>query len=230
MSDTHRRGHGPGAFVRGAGIVAAVGLLLAGCDLPFGEGPEDGAADGPAEIAADDLAKAENRAPDMDSIGGAEAMRVYYQFVDDKGGVHFVERLGEVPEAWRSRVGFVEMDRPPPLTPAEARASWSLSDAETVRVLAANPPPPRATGAGARQATSVMLYSAVWCGYCTKARQHLDGEGIDYEIRDVDIPAVAAELRDKTGRGGVPVLDYDGRVLRGYQKQQYDAAIREIRG
>lgn len=207
-----------------------LGVLATACDVPFGDSAADGAADAPADVPADDLARAENRAPDMDSIGGAEAMRVYYQFVDDKGGVHFVDRLGDVPEAWRSRVGFVEMDRPPPLTPAEARASWSLSDAETVRALAANPPPARATGAGARQATSVKLYNAVWCGYCTKARRHLDREGIDYEIRDVDIPAVAAELRNKTGRGGVPVLDYDGRVLRGYQKQQYDAAIREIRG
>ena len=170
------------------------------------------------------------RAADMESIGGEASKRIYYQFIDDRGGVHFVERLAEVPSAWRDRVGFVEMDRPPPLTPAEARKAWTLSDAETTSILASLPTPSLRGRAGGRQSASVVLYSATWCGYCTKARRHLDDEGIDYEIRDVDIQAVANELREKTGRGGVPVLDYDGQILRGYSAGQYRKAIDAIRG
>ncbi len=217
------------------GLVLAL-ALLGGCDAldsAIGDAPAtDALAPSEAAQAVARARAAENgdRAPDMESIGGSEAMRIYYQFVDDGGRVHFVERLAEVPRAWRDRVGFVEMDRPPPLTPEEARSTWSLSDSETTRVLAANPPANRSAGPGGRQVSRVVLYSAVWCGYCTKARKHLDREGVDYELRDVDVPAVAAELRQKTGRGGVPVLDYDGRVLRGYRAQNYDRAIDEIRG
>ena len=51
-----------------------------------------------------------------------------------------------------------------------------------------------------------------------------------YELRDVDIPAVAQELREKTGRGGVPVLDFSGEVLRGYSADHYDRIIDQIQG
>jgi glutaredoxin len=84
--------------------------------------------------------------------------------------------------------------------------------------------------AGGGGSSDVILYSADWCGYCTKARRHLDGAGVAYELRDVDIPAVATELREKTGRGGVPVLDFDGEILRGYSPSHYDRIIRSIQG
>lgn len=224
----------PRRRARGALVASVLLGLITGCDLVEtlrGESRPTVAPSAAAEAVARVRAAGNaERAADMASIGGREAMRVYYQFVDDGGRVHFVERLAEVPSAWRDRVGFVEMDRPPPLTPAEARASWTLSDAEAVRLLSAQPPARARPTAGGRQVARVSLYWAVWCGYCTKARSHLDREGVDYEIRDVDIPAIAAELREKTGRGGVPVLDYDGRVLRGYRAESYDQAIDAIRG
>ena len=219
---------------RGALVASVLLLLGTGCDLveTLRDADRPTVAPSAAAEAVARVRAAENaqRAPDMASIGGREAMRVYYQFVDDGGRVHFVERLAEVPTAWQDRVGFVEMNRPPPLTPAEARASWTLSRAEAMRLRSTRTPSrPRPT-AGGRQVARVSLYWAVWCGYCTKARSHLDREGVDYEIRDVDIPAIATELREKTGRGGVPVLDYDGRVLRGYRAESYDRAIDAIRG
>ena len=170
-----------------------------------------------------------NRDPDMESIGPDASMRIYYQFVDNRGRVQFVERLSDVPAAWRDRVGFVEMNRPPPLTPLEARRTWQLSPDRTAEILLASARSTGLSGSGGRQDVDVVLYSAVWCGWCTKARAHLDREGIRYEIRDVDIEAVSQELREKTGRGGVPVLDFSGEILRGYSPTQYDRAIETIR-
>ena len=203
---------------------------LLGCDgfdpqALLEDGLEAVSRSAPGEIARE-------QSGDMDSIGPADAMRIYYQFIDDRGGVHFVDRLADVPVAWRDRVGFVEMDRPPPLTPIEARQGWTLSDEEAATVLASV----QVSGAGTsgrasgRQTADVVLYFAEWCGYCKRARAHLDEEGIGYEIRDVDIDVIARELREKTGRGGVPVLDYDGQVLRGYSRAGYEKAIRAIRG
>ena len=120
------------------------------------------------------------------------------------------------------------MSQPPPLTPIEARRSWQLSAERTTEILLASATPTIAVGG--RQTSGVVLYSADWCGYCTKAKQHLDRNGVDYEVRDVDDEAIAQELREKTGRGGIPVLDFAGEILRGYSPDQYDRAIESIRG
>jgi len=171
---------------------------------------------------------AQGRDPEMQSIGPKESQRIYYQFVDDRGRVQFVERLRDVPEVWRDRVGFVEMSQPPPLSPIEARRSWNLSAGRTAEILSASASP--TFRSGRRQNTKVLLYAAQWCGYCTKARAHLDQSGVEYELLDVDIEAVARELREKTGRGGIPVLDFSGQILRGYSADKYNEAVRLIQG
>lgn len=172
----------------------------------------------------------EDPIPNMESIGPDEAMRIYYQFVDDRGRVQFVERLSDVPDAWRDQVGYVEMSQPPPLTPKQARDTWKLSSARTEEILLASAQAALNDRANQPQNESVILYSATWCGYCTKARAHLDREGIQYEVRDVDNGAIGRELREKTGRGGVPVLDFSGEILRGYSADAYNKAIQKIRG
>jgi glutaredoxin len=176
--------------------------------------------------AASNEAVAQTGERSMDSVAPENAIRVYYQFIDDRGVVRFVERLTDVPSAWRDRVGYIEMSTPPPLTPAEARKSWK-ADPDAVHRKSIE----LASLGNARNPNhgpSLILYSADWCGYCQQAKRHLDGAGFSYDERNVDIPAVAQELREKTGRGGVPVLDADGEVLRGYRKDQYDRFLRDL--
>lgn len=207
----------------------AAAVLVAACDRievrRGADAPDATGTDAPGEVARTE--RPAETAPDMQSIGPEGAMRVYYQFIDDRGQVRFVERLTDVPSAWRDQVGYVEMDQAPPLTPEEARRSWKVSEERATEILAAAR---AAESAGGGASSDVILYSADWCGYCTKARRHLDGAGVAYELRDVDIPAVATELREKTGRGGVPVLDFDGEILRGYSPSHYDRIIRSIQG
>jgi glutaredoxin len=203
-------------------------LVTTGCD-----GLDSSIASPSSTIASEKAesvpAAASSRDPDMQSIGPDAAQRIYYQFIDDTGHVQFVERLSDVPTAWREQVGYAEMNQPPPLTPQEARKTWRVSsDRATEIMLAATNRTPSDPNL-ADQNGDVVLYSATWCGYCTQARAHLDDAGIQYELRDVDNEAVGRELRDKTGRGGVPVLDFSGEILRGYSSDQYDRAIRTIR-
>lgn len=181
-------------------LLVVLGLALAsGCDFVSSGGgntkTEDSFADAPTNS-------------DLTSIGPEGETRIFYQFVDEQRRVRFVERLEDVPARWRDRVGYVELAEPPPLSPAEARRA-SRADA-----TAANH-----TGASAR---SVVLYSADWCGYCRKAKRHLEDRGVPYELRDVDIPAAKEELLARTGGKGIPVLDLDGRILRGYSQGSYD--------
>ncbi len=227
-------------------LLAVAGLIL-GCDridpsvlLPRssettgsgGSAEADGPAFSPppteaARPTGDAPPSPKRRDPSLESIEDSDTSRLYYQFVDDRGRVQFVERLADVPAAWRDRVGYVEMDQPPPLTPVEARRSWTLSADRTAELLLASASGPR--GPGGRQGAGVLLYAADWCGPCKRAKAHLDREGVDYDVLDVDIERNARELREKTGRGGIPVLDFDGEILRGYSRPKYDEAVRQIR-
>ena len=151
------------------------------------------------------------------SLGPGDAKRLYYQFIDAQSRVRFVERLDDVPARWRSRVGFVEMDSPPPLSPAmaeETRDRRYAAVASKHRKLAP-----------AKMRGRIVLYSADWCGWCQKAKQHLDRKGINYEIRDIDHPENLAELVAKTGQKGIPVLDVGGRVVKGFSPARYDELI-----
>ena len=53
----------------------------------------------------------------------------------------------------------------------------------------------------------VIIYSSPVCPYCVKAKQLLSSKGVEY--REIDIsrdPALAAEVREKTGRQTVPQI------------------------
>jgi glutaredoxin len=189
------------------------------------------AASGDATSADEQATEASAPPPssDVTSLGPGAETRIYYQFIDDRGSVRFVERLQDVPEGWRDRVGYLELDSPPPLSP---------SDAKRVRDDRYARSNPRPSGGGATSASStwgmgggdepeVLLYYADWCGYCKKARRHLDGKDVEYELLDVDRPAIKEELVQKTGQRGIPVIEINGRVMKGYNAQRLDEMLDE---
>ena len=142
----------------------------------------------------------------IQSIESEHAARVYYQFIDQRGSVRFVERLDDVPAEWRDRVGFVEMDSPPPLSPIDSQRTRGAHHA-------------------AASKARVVLYFADWCPYCARARKHLDRRGVAYDLRDVDIPSVAQELLAKAGSRSIPVIEIGGRVVRGYNAGRLDEML-----
>jgi len=212
-------------LVAGIALLALVGI---GCEDPLGklneakqamirQAPQSGS--DARDFADDEEAKV--RANGL-SLGPEHASkRLYYQFVDDKGRVRFVERLADVPEAWRERVGFVEMDTPPPLSPMMAQATRDAKYAHVAQRV-------RQQQLGSREASrQIVLYSADWCGWCKRAKSHLDAKGINYVIRDIDEARYLNELVSKTGQKGIPVLDVGGKIVTGFSPERYDALIRE---
>ncbi len=84
-----------------------------------------------------------------------------------------------------------------------------------------------AGAAAPADARGVTLYSAVWCGYCRKAKAWLGEHGVSYTDIDIDAPGGTAALAQATGgRSGIPVLVVDGHALNGFSVGAYEAMFK----
>lgn len=73
--------------------------------------------------------------------------------------------------------------------------------------------------------SGVVLYSAVWCGYCTKAKAYLAGKGIAYREIDIDTPDGMASFAQAGGGKGVPLLVANGQRVQGFSPAAYDELL-----
>lgn len=69
---------------------------------------------------------------------------------------------------------------------------------------------------------SIVLYSAAWCGYCTKAKAYLAGKGISYQEIDIDTNEGKAAFAQAGGGNGVPLLLAGGQHVQGFSAAAYD--------
>ena len=72
----------------------------------------------------------------------------------------------------------------------------------------------------------VVLYAAVWCGYCKQAKSYLARNGIKYQEFDVDTQKGMAAFA-QTGSGkGIPLLIVDDQRVQGFSLAAYDVLFR----
>jgi glutaredoxin 3 len=73
---------------------------------------------------------------------------------------------------------------------------------------------------------SVKIYSTPTCPYCTMAKDFLKKNNIPFQDMNVGVDQAAAkEMTDKSGQMGVPVLDIDGEVIVGFDKEAIIKAL-----
>lgn len=73
---------------------------------------------------------------------------------------------------------------------------------------------------------SVTVYSTPTCPYCKLAKEYLAEKGIEYqEINVAADPAAANEMVKKSGQMGVPVIDINGEIIVGWNKQALEDAL-----
>jgi glutaredoxin len=114
---------------------------------------------------------------------------------------------------------------PPPSEPvAEAPEPTPSGLADHAAALPDSAPEPAPTPAArapssteiraAMTTTPIEMFSASWCPACRKARSFLQANGLNFVDHDVDTDANAlAELKRRTGRTAIPVIDIDGTQL-----------------
>ena len=73
---------------------------------------------------------------------------------------------------------------------------------------------------------SVKVYSTPTCPYCIKVKQFLDKSGVEYENIDVSGDQdKAQEMITKSGQMGVPVVDIEGDIIVGFDKDKISEAL-----
>lgn len=187
---------------------ALLALLVAGC----GAGEDATLADPAAPAEADedeggDVLGAVSRALGADEDEEPDAGPGYWRYTEANGSLRFVQTWAEVPASARDGAERISTAAPQRETRREAaprpRRTRPLRPAQ-------EEPAPRADA-------TVVVYTTSWCGWCRKTLAWLDERGVDYENRDIERnPEWAQELERKTGRQSIPVVDVDGRLVRGF--------------
>ncbi|MFB6181870.1 MAG: glutaredoxin family protein [Candidatus Magasanikbacteria bacterium] len=73
---------------------------------------------------------------------------------------------------------------------------------------------------------SVTVYSTPSCPYCKKVKSFLDENDVDYEDYDVSQDQEKQqEMIDKSDQMGVPVVDIDGEIIVGFDKNKIEEAL-----
>lgn len=69
----------------------------------------------------------------------------------------------------------------------------------------------------------VIVYTTPSCPWCAAVKQYLEERGIPYTEIDVSQDQAAAmEMIRKSGQMGVPVVEIDGEIVIGFDKERLD--------
>jgi glutaredoxin len=77
----------------------------------------------------------------------------------------------------------------------------------------------------------VIMYITSWCGYCRKAREYLQSLRVNLVEYDVEKnPSMEKEMLSKSGGAkGVPLIDVEGIIIRGYSPGEIKDAVEKRR-
>ena len=73
----------------------------------------------------------------------------------------------------------------------------------------------------------VKVYSTSTCPWCVKAKEFLKASNVDYEDINVSTDEKARnQMFEKSGQFGVPVIDVNGTIIVGYDKEALKKALK----
>jgi glutaredoxin len=127
-----------------------------------------------------------------------------YKWTDEQGKIHY-------------------SDSPPPETKAQQVNVKinSISGPAVVSTIRGTSP--------AQAKDKVRIYTAVWCGYCKKAKAHLASKGVPYDELDVETSEQGRGEFIKLGGRGVPVILVGNQRMNGFDAAALDAMLGQAR-
>jgi glutaredoxin len=221
-------------------MVLACALAACGNPVP-GQGGAAPSASGSATHAAGSAEAGEAVTPPFAVQGELDGLLIVWF---DKDGPHTAKRRSDVPEAQRAQVRIDSLSVAPDqrLDPdhvyvADLRAPGSdgrypvrkYSRAWFDARVDASRPAQVADATG----SDVTIYMASWCGACRATAKYLRSRNIPFVEKDIEKDAAAAaEMQQKAKAAGqtprgVPVIDFRGHLLLGFDQAAIDRLIAE---
>jgi len=118
--------------------------------------------------------------------------------------------------------------------PRERFEAW-VAAAGQVQAEPTDPPgvgadsPPAAGPSGDQ---TIVIYGASWCGACRAAAAYLRQRGVAFAEKDIERDAAARAEMEQGMRaaglrgGGIPVINFRGRWLQGFDQREFDRLLR----
>jgi glutaredoxin len=77
---------------------------------------------------------------------------------------------------------------------------------------------------------NVIMYMTSWCRYCRKAREYINSLGANLIEYDIDKDKnKEREMTEKSGSTGVPLIDVEGILIRGFSAEEIKEAVERKR-
>ena len=133
-------------------------------------------------------------------IAAPPAVADVYKWTDAQGGVHY-------------------SDSAPPDTKAQ-QVRLKINSIQGPAVVSTLGP-----GNAAKAKDKVRIYTAVWCGYCKKAKAHLAAKRVPYDEVDVEGSDGARREFARLGGRGVPVILVGNQRMDGFSADELDAML-----
>ena len=74
---------------------------------------------------------------------------------------------------------------------------------------------------------AVKVYSTTWCSFCKMAKNFLKDRHIKFQEIDVqDNVKAAQEMIKRSGQTGVPVIDINGKIIVGFDRERIKKALK----
>ena len=126
---------------------------------------------------------------------------------------------------WTDENGTIRFSDSPP---AGIKVQKVQADSGGPKTEAA-PETPGGAPKAEKRAVKVIMYMTDWCSYCRKARVYLQSLNVDLVEYNVEKNREkAAEFKAKGG-SGVPLIDVEGTVIKGYNQDSIKSAVDEKR-
>ena len=86
--------------------------------------------------------------------------------------------------------------------------------------------PSQAVPAQVQAQARVTMYATDWCGYCKQTRRFLESKGIPYTEYDIEKSAEGRKAYEALGGRGIPLIDVNGTLIRGFSPEEILAALK----
>ena len=76
--------------------------------------------------------------------------------------------------------------------------------------------------------SQVTVYTTPTCHFCAAAKDFLKENKVDFKEIDVTQDQVAAQaMISKSGQMGVPVIDFDGEIVVGFNEDKLESLVKK---